>query len=165
MLNEYESLLDRVITCGRLWPKCTGKMPLYYISIYKVVTCYGGPEEGGWTYNNYYFLASRPVDNYSYARKAVKILRNQELLGGENRGFTVMPMHGDPRDPMNDSEDYTPRGDAGYIKYEVKLEAAPNDPRLTDGKYYEVPKHTGAYQGQVLYPVGDAHCTGRPHYE
>lgn len=165
MLNAYESLLDCVITSGRFWPKCNGKLPIYYVSIYKVVNRYGGPEEGGWTYNNYYFLASRPVDNYMAARRLMTNLRGQEMLSEHKRRFTVMPMHGDPRDPMNDSEDWTPRGDEGDTKYEVILECAPKHTRLTDGKYFEVPEYSCSRKDMRLYPVGSATCEGRPHYE
>lgn len=57
--------------------------PLVYVNAYSVSRCYGGPEEGGWWYDDYEPLASVPVlkknDNVELAKKMLT-----EALAWEN---------------------------------------------------------------------------------
>ena len=167
-MNRYEFLLDRVVTEAFAWPRPTclppHNTPLFYVTIYKVTRCYGGPEEGGWTYDRTDHLASRPVRNLQHAQTVWKALRAEPSLQKESKDFPVSPMHGDPRDPMNDSDDWTPRGAGGDTRYDIAIEVMPMHPNLTTPEH-DLPFYQDG-DDRRFYPIGWRQSPeGVPRYE
>ena len=171
-MNRYDFLLDRVVTEAFAWPRPTclppHNTPLFYVTIYKVTRCYGGPEEGGWTYDRIDHLASRPVRNRDHAEKVFEALKAEPSLQPESQRYPVSPKHGDPRDPMNDSDDWTPRGAGGDTRYEFCIEVMPEHPNLTHCKASALGGDLSFYRDgddRRFYPIGSKQSVGVPRYE
>jgi len=130
-MNRYKFLLDRVATDVFAWPRGPQHPPLFYVTIYKVTRCYGGPEEGGWDYDHTDYLSSCPVRDLHYAAELIEALEAEPSLQKQPKPYPVSPMHGDPFDLMNDSDDWTPRGADGDVRYEFSIEVMPDHPNLT----------------------------------
>tara|TARA_R100001463_G_scaffold132168_1_gene192647 strand:+ start:129 stop:629 length:501 start_codon:yes stop_codon:yes gene_type:complete len=166
-MNRYKFLLDRVATDVFAWPRGPQHPPLFYVTIYKVTRCYGGPEEGGWNYDHTDYLSSCPVRNLEYANKLFEALKAEPSLQKQSRPYPVSPMHGDPRDPMNDSDDWTPRGAGGDTRYEFCIEVMPDHPNLTHCKASALGGDLSFYVDgdRRFYPVGSKQTEGIPRYE
>ena len=57
-----------------------------YVSVYEVDREYGGPEEGGWWYDNYELVDTHPVATLEAARKVKEFLKNKLEAENKERG-------------------------------------------------------------------------------
>ncbi len=108
----------------------------YYVSVYEVSRCYGGPEEGGWWYDSFSLVNTQPVGHMQPAKELKKYLTGTLVAENERRGplssskgFEKLPEGGD---------EMTPRGYAGEATVlEVIIEDVPNDHGTKEIPQYE----------------------------
>jgi hypothetical protein len=114
-----------------------------YVSVYEVERCYGGPEEGGWWYDNYTLKSTKQFFDETEARKFAEALEN----GIEAKGLNKEPLSSSRgMDAYPDPSDRDPSAD-------------PQDPPLG---FSALAKN---YQVMVEETAGEYVTRGRPHYE
>ncbi len=108
-----------------------------YVSVYEVVRAYGGPEEGGWWYDNFSLVDTTPVSTLEAAQKLRDFLKQK--LEGENqergpldssKGFGNLP---------EGTEDWEiPRGYSGEAsELVVEIEDEPGQNTTKERPHYE----------------------------
>jgi len=107
----------------------------YYVSIYNVESCYGGPEEGGWWYDWYVYVGARYYETEEEARNQVPIIREKIEEGDAERELeriqatANMP---EGNSPYLDTEGYIPKGWGDGGKLCVVVEQYPPGKRERD---------------------------------
>ena len=110
------------------------------VTCYSVQDCYGGPEEGGWTYPWYTFVRSMNYASVEEARAAGEVAR--KAIDPVNRGRTKEQHRRDAQLPNVETAFH----DDGYIPSGWQC-----------GSYlmivYELPEEVGKYARNQSWPV------------
>jgi hypothetical protein len=117
------------------------KLDGYYVSVYNIESCYGGPEEGGWWYDWYIYVGAVYYETEEEARKQSsatyeKLKKENAGREGERRQAIANMPEGDS--PYLDTEGYIPKGWGDGGKLCVVVEQYPPGKRVED---QEVPHY------------------------
>ena len=110
-----------------------------WLSVYLVSRAYGGPEEGGWWYNEYEFMGGKLYPNWDTAEKALEIA--QETAKQMTNEVDRAPYYDVLGDEPNSSypEGYIPTGwsDGGEYRVIIENTRGENDTTKLARPHYE----------------------------
>lgn len=108
-----------------------------YVTIYKVEQAYGGPEEGGWWFNVYEAVKSKPCRRKRQVREWKRKFE-REIEGASTGRTRILGYNGPPipddYDPVAPSDDYGVVYGADYI---VVTEKVPHEREYQGRPHYE----------------------------
>lgn len=113
------------------------------LSLYSVSECYGGPEEGGWWYNNYHLKAYRICRTEEEATKTRKEMQKcvdeQEKIykRERHRYYETLPDPDETPCPVGGAEGYIPTGWSDGEQYVIIVEDNPGDHETKGRPHYE----------------------------
>jgi hypothetical protein len=108
-----------------------------FVSVYQVERAFGGPEEGGWWYDTYQLVDSKPVATSAAAKVVKEFLQEKYSTQNEetgplssSKGFESLP---------EGTEDYQiPKGfSGGTSEIVVLIEDTPGENTTTETPHYE----------------------------
>lgn len=115
-----------------------------FVSIYRHSQCYGGPEEGGWWYDRYELVGSKPFQSRDEATNWLEAARIEvERLNREEAPARARAMASLPdcdAEPLPDAgEGYIPTGwdDGGELMVMVEDKKGEHDNMLEPRPHYE----------------------------
>ena len=113
----------------------------YYVSLYRVEQCYGGPEEGGWWYDLWTIVRYKPVqtenEGYSLVEKMHELIRVAEGQEPYVDRFASLPDEDEVPCPAGYPEGYIPTGFSSSEKLQAVVEEYPGENRTKEIPHYE----------------------------
>jgi hypothetical protein len=112
-----------------------------FVSVYRRLQCYGGPEEGGWWYDRNVLEGGVPFINKEEAEKWMENVKkeieieNEEEQSSRNKAMTSLPDHETAYHP----EGYIPRdwNDGGDLWVTVETQLGEYDDSNEPAPHYE----------------------------
>ena len=113
-----------------------------YVNVYDVVQQYGGPEEGGWTYNSGEFLEGIPAANEQEAEEIRnKLEAKYNPDNSQRKPFGSVKLNNPEKKIPDNWEPTSQADDESYVHYEgrihVYIEDHPGHDFPTERPHYE----------------------------